>query len=49
MRMTDGQQPWPRPFDQGFNPTDPVDAAILATRVEVFPHWGLTPEPDLAF
>jgi len=49
MRMTDGQQPWPRPFDQGFDPTDPVDAAILATRVEVFPHWGLTPEPDLAF
>lgn len=49
VRMTDGQQPWPRPFDQGFDPTDPVDAAILATRVEVFPHWGLTPEPDLAF
>jgi acetoin utilization protein AcuC len=49
LRMTDGQQPWPRPFDQGFDPTDPVDAAILATRVEVFPHWGLTPEPDLAF
>ncbi len=49
MRMTDGQQPWPRPFDQGFDPTDPVDEAILATRVEVFPHWGLTPEPDISF
>lgn len=49
VRMTDGQQPWPRPFDQGFDPTDPVDEAILATRLEVFPHWGLTPEPDIAF
>jgi acetoin utilization protein AcuC len=49
LRMTDGQQPWPKPFDQGFDPTDPVDEAILATRREVFPHWGLTPEPDIAF
>lgn len=48
-RMTDGQQPWPRPFDQGFNPSDPLDEAILATRLEVFEHWGLHPEPDIAF
>ena len=48
-RMTDGRQPWPKPFDQGFNADDPVDAAILETRLAVFPHWGLTPEPDLWF
>lgn len=48
-RMTDGRQPWPKPFDQGFDPADPVDAAILATREAVFPRWGLVAEPDLWF
>jgi acetoin utilization protein AcuC len=48
-RMTDGRQPWPRPFDQGFDPDDAVDAAILETRTEVFPHWGLTAEPGFWF
>lgn len=43
--MTDGRDPWPRPFDQGFNADDPVDAAVLATREAVFPRWGLDPEP----
>ncbi|MBI1350027.1 MAG: acetoin utilization protein AcuC [Actinomycetales bacterium] len=48
-RMTDGREPWPRPFDQGFDPADSVDAAILATREAVFPHYGLTAEPGLWF
>lgn len=48
-RMTDGRQPWPRPFDQGFNPDDAVDQAILATREAVFPRFGLVPEPGLWF
>ncbi len=48
-RMTDGRQPWPKPFDQGFDPADPVDAAILATRNAVFPRWGLTAEPAVWF
>lgn len=48
-RMTDGREPWPRPLAQGFDPDDPVDAAILATREAVFPHHGLHPEPDLWF
>jgi acetoin utilization protein AcuC len=48
-RMTDGRQPWPRPFDQGFDPDDPVDKAILATREAVFPHYGLVAEPGLWF
>ena len=48
-RMTDGREPWPRPIEQGFDPADSVDAAILATREAVFPHLGLHPEPDLWF
>ncbi len=41
-RMTDGRTPWAKPFDQGVDPDDPVDQAILATRQAVFPAWGLT-------
>ena len=48
-RMTDGRQPWPRPFDQGFDPDDGVDRAVMATREAVFPHYGLTAEPSLWF
>lgn len=47
--MTDGRDPWPKPFEQGYNPDDPVDAAVLATRNAVFPHLGLTPEPHSWF
>jgi len=43
-RMTDGRAPWPKGFDDGYDPGDPVDQAILATRHAVFPHWGLTAE-----
>lgn len=48
-RMTDGRQPWPKPFDQGFNETDPLDSAVLATRAAVFPRWGLSAEPSVWF
>ena len=46
MRMTDGSNPWPKPFDQGFDPASSVDAAVLATRSAVFPHFGLVADPD---
>ena len=45
-RMTDGRTPWPRGIDDGLNPDDPVDSAILATRRAVFPHLGLAVETD---
>jgi len=44
--MTDGATPWPRDLVQGWNPTDLVDAAILATREAVFPLHGLDPDPE---
>ena len=45
-RMTDGSTPWAKPFDQGFDPRDVVDAAVLATRTAVFPYFGLDADPD---
>lgn len=48
-RMTDGREPWPRPLEQGFDPSDAVDAAILATREAVFGFHGLVAEPDVWF
>lgn len=47
-RMTDGREPWPKPFDNGFDPNDPVDAAVIATREAVFPTWGLAVEPGFS-
>jgi len=44
--MTDGRQPWAKPFEQGCDPSDPVDSAILATRSAVFPHLGLVADED---
>ena len=46
LRMTDGSTPWAKPFDQGFDPGNPVDAAVLATRTAVYPHLGLVADPD---
>lgn len=46
VRMTDGSTPWAKPFDQGFDPSHPVDSAVLATRAAVFPHLGLVADPD---
>lgn len=48
-RMTDGRHPWPKPFDQGFNPDDSIDAAVMATRDAVYPHWNLSAEPSMWF
>jgi acetoin utilization protein AcuC len=45
-RMTDGQTPWPRALEQGWDPGDPVDAAIRAVRDAVYPHHGLDPDPE---
>lgn len=44
-RMTDGRDPWATPFERNYHPEDPVDAAIMATRQAVFPHWGLVADP----
>jgi acetoin utilization protein AcuC len=44
-RMTDGRDPWAQPFERSYHPEDPVDAAIMATRQAVFPHWGLVADP----
>jgi acetoin utilization protein AcuC len=41
--MTDGHDPLPRPWSGGYNPGDPVDRAIVATRRAVFPSHGLDP------
>jgi acetoin utilization protein AcuC len=43
--MTDGRDPWPKPFEQGFNPDDAIDGSILATRTAVFPYHGLIADP----
>jgi len=42
--MTDGTEPEFARFESGYNPADPVDRAILATRSAVFPEHGLMPD-----
>ena len=42
LRMTDGRMPVFAPYDDAAK-AEPVDAAIKATRDNVFPHHGLTP------
>jgi acetoin utilization protein AcuC len=44
-RLGAGTVDW-RPWQQGFDPADDVDRAVLATRKHVFPHWGLDPFHD---
>ena len=42
-QMTDGTPAVFEPFESGYNPSDPVDRAIMATRNAVFPLHGLMP------
>jgi acetoin utilization protein AcuC len=39
--MGDGKDPWWRSWEVGYDPEDPVDRAIMATRKAVFPLHGL--------
>jgi acetoin utilization protein AcuC len=41
--MTEGAPATYRPFESGYDPADPVDHAIIATRNAVFPDHGLDP------
>ncbi len=43
--MTDGCVPWVRSWEAGYDPADPIDAAVLRTREAVFPHHGLAADP----
>ena len=43
--MTDGSEPAFARFESGYDPADPVDRAIYATRTAVFPEHGLMPGP----
>ena len=42
-RMTEGAAATFTSFDRGYDPADPVDQAIMATRTAVFPLQGLMP------
>jgi acetoin utilization protein AcuC len=44
--LTDGRTPVVTDWSTGYDPADPVDRAILATRRAVFPLHGLDPERD---
>jgi acetoin utilization protein AcuC len=41
--MTEGAPAEFEPFEAGYNPSDPVDRAIMATCNAVFPLHGLMP------
>jgi acetoin utilization protein AcuC len=42
-RMTDGREPVCRMWSEGYDPADPLDRAVQATRKAVFPAHGLLP------
>jgi acetoin utilization protein AcuC len=42
-RMTEGAPAEFVPFESGYDPAEPVDRAIMATREAVFPLHGLMP------
>jgi acetoin utilization protein AcuC len=42
-QMTDGAPATFTPFEAGYDPADPVDRTVLATRTAVFPSHGLLP------
>ncbi|MCI9887076.1 acetoin utilization protein AcuC [Micrococcales bacterium 31B] len=41
--MGDGATVWFKPWESGYDPSDEIDRAIMATRREAFPHLGLDP------
>jgi len=43
--MTDGEPAVYASFTHGYDPSDPVDRSIMATRTAVFPSHGLHPQP----
>jgi acetoin utilization protein AcuC len=43
--MTEGADTRYATFESGYDPAEPVDQAIMATRTAVFPEQGLMPEP----
>ncbi|MEV0145113.1 MULTISPECIES: acetoin utilization protein AcuC [unclassified Nonomuraea] len=45
LTMTDGRNPEFSPISGGYDPGDPIDRAIMATRKAVFPLHGLDPMP----
>ncbi|MFI6502270.1 acetoin utilization protein AcuC [Nonomuraea typhae] len=45
LTMTDGRIPEFRDLSGGYDPADPIDRAIMATRNAVFPQHGLDPMP----
>lgn len=42
-QMADGVDVWWRSWEVGYDPSDPVDQSIMATRKEIFPYHGLDP------
>lgn len=46
LHMTDGRSPKVTDWTSGYDPADPIDRTILATRKAVFPHHGLDPHRD---
>jgi acetoin utilization protein AcuC len=46
-RMTDGREPAPKSWANGYDPGDWLDRCIMATRNAVFPAHGLDPMLDL--
>jgi acetoin utilization protein AcuC len=49
LTMGNDRDPWVRSWEMGYNPDDPVDAAVLASRRAAFPHLGIDPDPDPMF
>lgn len=42
-RMSDDAELWWRTWELGYDPEDAVDRAVVQTRKEIFPLWGLDP------